>query len=230
MFDQDKIIIAIDGYSSCGKSSFAKSIAKKLDYIYVDTGAMYRAITLFAIRNGLIKKNIIDEVNLRKALPTITIKFVSNQNTHQQEINLNNENVEEQIRKIEVANAVSILSQIGFAREKMVELQRNMGKHKGIVMDGRDIGTVVFPEAEIKIFMTASPNIRAQRRYDELIAKGQQVQLEEIKANLIERDRMDTTRTESPLKQSEDALVLDNSQMTPEQQMEWFVKIYNERI
>ena len=230
MSTEKKIVIAIDGYSSCGKSTFAKVIAKELNYIYIDSGAMYRAITLFSLRKGLINKNIIDEAQLQSNINNISIEFRVNTDKTKKELFLNGENVEEEIRGLEVANNVSAISAIKFVRTRMVELQRQMGTLKGVVMDGRDIGTAVFPNAELKIFMTADPMVRAKRRYDELTAKGQHVSLDEIKKNIEQRDLMDTTRKESPLEKADDALILDNSYMTPEEQMVWVREHINNAI
>ncbi len=225
MGSPEKLLIAIDGFSSCGKSTFAKSIAGKLGYLYIDTGAMYRAVSLFALRNNLISDNQINTEKLKQLIGSVEVKFQKNTITGKNETLLNGEMVEKQIRGLEVSNAVSLVSQVKFVREKMVELQRQMGKEKGVVIDGRDIGTVVFPNADIKIFMTADPEVRAKRRYDELVAKGEKVSFEEIKKNVILRDQNDTNRAESPLKKADDALVLDNSYMTPADQMEWFSKL-----
>jgi cytidylate kinase len=221
MAENKKIIIAIDGYSSCGKSTFARMLAEYLKYTYLDTGAMYRAVTLCAIQNNCISNSDIDEKGLDKLLETIKIEFRRNEQKNVNETYLNGQNVEEQIRTLEVSSKVSVISSYKIVRERMVFLQREMSKQGGVVLDGRDIGTVVFPHAELKIFMTADPDIRAMRRYKELTDKGQQVDLSEIKANLEERDRIDTTRKESPLRQAEDALVLDNSYMTPQDQLVW---------
>ena len=215
------IVIAIDGYSSCGKSTVAKEVAKLLGYTYIDSGAMYRAVTLFCLRNELVIDGRIDEEKLRSRIHEVKIRFVYNPALQKHETWLNEDNVEEEIRRSEVANLVSPVAVIGFVREALVEQQREMGRNKGIVMDGRDIGTVVFPDAELKIFMTASPEIRAKRRYDEMIAKGQQVKMEDIVKNIVNRDRIDSTREISPLRQAEDAFVLDNSLLTREEQLEW---------
>ena len=217
-----KLIIAIDGYSSCGKSTFAKAIAQKLNYIYIDTGAMYRAVTLFTLRERLITNEIVNENFLKDRLDKIIVKFKKNEITGKNEMFLNNENVEQEIRRMEVSNSVSQISQLKFVREKMVDLQRQMGKSSGVVLDGRDIGTVVFPKADIKIFMTANPDIRAQRRFDELKAKGEKISFDEIKINLMKRDEIDTTRAESPLRKADDAIVLDNSNLSPDEQISWF--------
>jgi cytidylate kinase len=221
----NKMIIAVDGYSSCGKSTFAKAIAKELGYIYVDSGAMYRAVALYCLRKGIIINNDFDLRQIIKALNLIDIDFEFNRQTKEYETFLNNENVEEDIRSVEVSEVVSLISKIKKVREKILKLQRKIGKTEGIVMDGRDIGTVVFPEAELKIFMTANVDIRAKRRYDELIEKGLKVSFNEIKKNIDERDHQDVNRKESPLVKANDALELDNSNMTVEEQMDWFRKI-----
>jgi CMP/dCMP kinase len=224
-----KIIIAIDGYSSCGKSTFAKSIARELKYIYIDSGAMYRAVTLFCMRNGFIDHNQFDLNAILNNIGKMQVCFNFNNDTQVNETILNSENVENEIRGIEVSAHVSKVSQIHEVRERMVELQRQMGANKGIVMDGRDIGTVVFPEAELKIFMTASVDIRAQRRYDELIAKGYKVDFGEIKRNIIARDIADENRDISPLRKAEDATVLDNSRMSVKDQMIWVMDLIEKR-
>lgn len=224
-----KFIIAIDGYSSCGKSTFAKSIAKELGYIYIDSGAMYRAVTLFCIRKGFIKDNHLDTLALNDVLPEIHIDFVHNPDLNEYETFLNSENVEEEIREMEVTSHVSSVSQVHEVRERMVELQRQIGAARGIVMDGRDIGTVVFPDADIKIFMTASVDIRARRRYDELRAKGIDVNYEEIKSNIIARDIADENRDISPLRKADNAIVLDNSRMTVQEQMQWINSIIEKK-
>jgi CMP/dCMP kinase len=230
MPDIKKLIIAVDGYSSCGKSTFAKAIAQKLGYLYIDTGAMYRAVTLFSLRNHLIENEKIDRVKLISPLGRVSINFVRNQENGLDETFLNGENVESEIRGMEVSRHVSLVSAVKEVREKMVELQREMGKQKGVILDGRDIGTVVYPNADIKLFMTADPDVRAQRRYDELVAKGEKVSFAEIKENLLQRDKQDTSRAESPLRQAQDAIVLDNSHMNPKQQMEWFLKLLNTKL
>lgn len=229
MSNSKKIIIAVDGYSSCGKSTFAKAIAKKFDYIYIDTGAMYRAATLFALNNKLIGEGFFEKDNLIARLKDIAVTFAKNPVNNRVETFLNNVNVEEEIRSLYVSQFVSQVSQVKEVREKMVDLQRKMGESKGVVMDGRDIGSVVFPNAEIKLFMTADPNVRAQRRFDELKAKGQEVSFDDILKNVNDRDVQDTTRAESPLVKAADAVVLDNSYMTPEQQMEWFEKLFESK-
>ena len=224
IFPAKKIVIAIDGYSSCGKSTVAKEIAKKLDYIFIDSGAMYRAVTLFCLRNRLVLNGLINLQELLKSLPGIRIDFINNPSTLHNDIYLNGENVELEIRQLEVAQNVSQVAAIAEVRQLLVALQQEMGRSKGIVMDGRDIGTVVFPEAELKIFMTADPRIRAQRRYDEMMAKNELVNFDEILANIVERDRYDENRKESPLRKAEDAIVLDNSYMTREQQFQWILE------
>ena len=217
---KNNIIIAIDGYSSSGKSTLAKRLAKALDYKYIDTGAMYRAVTLHAIRNNWIHTdNKIAMNELINGLSDIEIQFIRKNST--QHTLLNDEDVEEEIRSLAVSNAVSYISQIKEVRKKMVTIQQRIGKNKGIVMDGRDIGTVVFPGAEIKFFMTADVESRAERRYKELKAKGMPVDKEEIRKNIKERDRIDENREESPLKKAKDAIVLDNSHMNEEEQFAW---------
>ena len=225
-----KIVIAIDGYSSGGKSTFAKAIASRLGYIFIDTGAMYRAVTLFAMRSGMIRNGEVDRKALVEALGRIRIGFRYNPEKGKSDIYLDGENVEDEIRGIEVSTWVSHVSSIAEVRALLVHLQQQMGKDKGIVMDGRDIGTVVFPDAELKIFMTASPHVRALRRYKELSGKGENVSLEEIERNIEERDRLDETRKESPLRRAKDAVLLDNSEMTVDGQMEWVMKLIEERI
>jgi len=222
-----KMIIAIDGYSSSGKSTFAKAIAKKLNYLYIDSGAMYRAVTLFCLREGIIAGEKIDLKKINQSLDKIRIEFVYNKPQNLYETYLNREKVEEKIRSITVSEHVSFVSIIKSVREKMVEAQRALGQNKNIVMDGRDIGTVVFPEADIKIFLTADVDVRAQRRYKELLEKGLEVSFEEVKKNIGERDYIDENRKESPLKKADDAIVLDNSNMTPDEQLEWFMNLYN---
>lgn len=216
-----KITIAIDGYSSCGKSTMAKSLAKNLGYIYVDSGAMYRAVTLFALREGLFTEDGIAEEKLEALLPNINISFVNDEATGKPQTYLNGECVENEIRNMEVSSHVSPIAALGFVREAMVKLQQLMGEKKGIVMDGRDIGTTVFPNAELKIFVTASAEVRAQRRFDELKAKGEVANYEDILKNVVERDYIDMHREVSPLKQADDAILLDNSNMTIEEQQEW---------
>jgi cytidylate kinase len=217
-----KVVIAVDGYSSCGKSTFAKAIATKLGYAYIDSGAMYRATTLYGIQNGMFDANgTLKAQDLIAALPLITISFKFNSEKHRNETFLNSICVEDEIRSIAVADKVSRVAEIGEVREQMVRLQQQMGKEKGIVMDGRDIGTVVFPNAEFKIFMTADPAIRAKRRYDEIKAKGEEVDINEVEANIRKRDHIDENREVSPLRKANDALILDNSHMTVAEQMVW---------
>ena len=214
----------MDGHSSCGKSTMAKALAKKIGYTYIDTGAMYRAVTLYAMRRGYIGKDGIDEEALRRELPQIKISF-GHENGQQYTI-LNGENVERQIRGMEVSGNVSPISAIGFVREAMVDLQREMGRQGAIIMDGRDIGTTVFPNAQLKIFVTATDEIRARRRYDELVQKGENPVYEDVLKNVRERDYIDSHRAVSPLRQADDAIVLDNSNMTVEQQDEWLMEQY----
>ncbi|MBE6210584.1 MAG: (d)CMP kinase [Rikenellaceae bacterium] len=223
-----KIIIAVDGFSSCGKSTFAKAIAAKLGYIFIDTGAMYRAVTLYALEHGAIRSGVVDEDAVVASLKDISIDFRFNPARGASDIYVNGDLVEGKIRTIEVSNCVSPVSSIREVREKLVAMQQQMGRKRGVVMDGRDIGTVVFPDAELKIFMTADPHIRALRRYDELRAKGDDVSLEEIEHNVRSRDEADMTRAISPLRQAEDAIVLDNSFMTIPEQMDWFMARYRE--
>lgn len=225
-----KIVIAIDGYSSCGKSTMAKDLAREVGYIYVDTGAMYRAVTLFAMRNGVFdEEGNIDEARLKALLPDVKLTFKLNSETKLPEVCLNGECVERDIRTLEVSQHVSPIAALPFVREKLVEQQQAMGKEKGIVMDGRDIGTVVFPDAELKIFVTASAEIRAQRRFKELEAKGMPANFDEILQNVEQRDYIDTHRETSPLRQADDALVLDNSHLTIADQKVWLMEKFNER-
>ena len=225
--NKHKIIIAIDGFSSCGKSTFAKAIARELGYIFIDTGAMYRAVTLYALEHGAIRSGIVDEDAVVRLLDQIAITFRFNPERGASDIYVNGHLVEGKIRTIEVSNCVSRVSSIRQVREKLVAMQQAMGRQRGVVMDGRDIGTVVFPNAEMKIFMTADPEVRARRRYDELLAKGDSVSLEEIRANIVARDKADMTRAISPLRQADDAVVLDNSHMTLEEQMTWFMERFD---
>lgn len=220
------ITIAIDGHSSCGKSTMAKDLAKEIGYIYIDTGAMYRAVTLFAMQNGLITDAGIDEDALRNRMPDILITFQLNEEIGRPDTYLNGVCVEREIRTMEVSKYVSPIATLGFVREAMVELQRLMGEAKGVIMDGRDIGTVVFPNAELKIFVTASADVRAKRRFDELTAKGESCNFDEILTNVVERDRIDSTRAISPLRKAEDAIVLDNSNMTIPEQKAWLLEQY----
>lgn len=219
-----KIIIAIDGFSSCGKSTFAKSIAARLGYIFIDTGAMYRAVTLYALEHGAIRSGIADEERIVALLPEIAITFRFNPQRGASDIYVNGDLVEGKIRTIEVSNCVSAVSSIREVREKLVAMQQQMGERRGVVMDGRDIGTVVFPDAELKIYMTADPRVRAERRYAELRAKGDEVSFDEVLDNVISRDKADMSRAISPLRKADDAVVLDNSRMTVGEQMEWFAR------
>jgi CMP/dCMP kinase len=225
-----KLIIAIDGYSSCGKSTFARAIASELNYIYIDSGAMYRAVTLYCMRRGYTGKGILKMNSILEDIRDIHISFVYNPDILEYETFLNSENVESYIRGIEVSSHVSMISQIPEVRTRMVELQRQIGVYKGIVMDGRDIGTVVFPDADLKIFMTASVDIRSKRRFDELKMKNIEVSFEEVKKNIIARDIADENRDISPLRRAEDAIVLDNSRMTVAMQMEWVMRIIKNKI
>ena len=225
-----RLIIAIDGYSSCGKSTFAKSIAKELNYIYIDSGAMYRAVTLYCLRRELVGTGVIHEQSIIGELKDIHVEFVYNPDISEYETFLNSENVEREIRGIEVSGHVSRISQIPEVRSRMVELQRQIGVFKGIVMDGRDIGTVVFPDADLKIFMTASVDIRAQRRYEELKSKGLNIDFEEIRKNIIARDITDENRDISPLRRADDAVILDNSRMTVGEQMDWVRRIVEDKL
>lgn len=224
--DNRRIIIAIDGHSSCGKSTFAKAIAARLGYIFIDTGAMYRAVTLYALEHGAIASGIVDESKVVSMLPHIEIDFRFNPQRGASDIYVNGDLVEGKIRTIEVSNCVSAVSSIGEVRAKLVAMQQQMGQRRGVVMDGRDIGTVVFPEAELKIYMTADPMVRAERRFKELTAKGDKVTIEEIYENVVSRDKADMTRAISPLRKADDAVVLDNSHMSVDQQMEWFDEQY----
>ena len=225
-----KIVIAVDGFSSCGKSTFAKLVAARLGYIFIDTGAMYRAVTLYALENGAIQNGILDEEVLVGLLDNIDISFRFNPERGASDIYVNDVWVEGKIRTIEVSNLVSAVSAVGEVRKRLVALQQRMGRDKGVVMDGRDIGTVVFPNAELKIFMTADPEVRAERRYAELLAKGEQVSKEEIVENIRQRDHLDQTRAISPLRKADDAIVLDNSGMTLEEEMEWFDQVFKLKI
>jgi cytidylate kinase len=220
-----KITIAIDGFSSTGKSTLAKELAKHLGYIYVDTGAMYRAVTLFAMQNGYIGVDFFDKQSLINSLPYIKLVFQFSPDLGFAEMYLNDVNVEIEIRTIEVSSFVSKVAEIPEVRSKLVEQQKEMGKNKGIVMDGRDIGTVVFPDADLKIFMTASANTRAQRRYDELIQKGDLVTFDEVLKNIEERDYIDTHREDSPLVMAKDAIEIDNSDITKQEQFEKVLKL-----
>lgn len=225
-----KITIAIDGYSSCGKSTMAKDLARSIGYVYIDTGAMYRAVTLYAMRHGIIHSGSIDTDRLKAEMGNINISFKLNTETGMPDTYLNGELVEREIRTLEVSNNVSPIATLAFVRAAMVCQQQAMGKEKGIVMDGRDIGTTVFPDAELKIFVTASPEVRAQRRYDELKGKGMPAEYNDILANVKERDYIDSHREVSPLRQAEDAIVLDNSHMTIPEQKEWLLAKFKETI
>lgn len=223
---EKKINIAVDGFSSCGKSTIAKGLAKKLDYTYIDSGAMYRAIALFAIRNGWITDSKIDEEALKEHISEIKISFKSNSEGGQ-DTYLNGENVESEIRTLQVSNGASRVSALGFVRKELVRQQQEMGREKGVVMDGRDIGTVVFPDAEMKLFLTSTPEIRAKRRFDEMVQKGENPLYEEVLANVKERDHRDTTRDESPLIKAVDAIELDNSDIGIEDQLIWALEMFN---
>ncbi|MBP5360448.1 MAG: (d)CMP kinase [Bacteroidaceae bacterium] len=226
-----KITIAFDGYSSCGKSTMAKELASSVGYTFVDTGAMYRAVTLMALRGGLFNnEGNLNEEGLRTMLSTATITQKYNPQLGQAETFLNGENVEGQIRNMDVSDRVSIIAALPFVRTEMVRQQQDMGRHGGIVMDGRDIGTTVFPNAEMKIFVTAKPEVRAQRRYLELKAKGEDVTIDEVLRNLEERDYIDSHREVSPLRQADDAVVLDNTNLTRAEQSAMLLALYNERI
>lgn len=228
--DNKRIIIAIDGHSSCGKSTFAKAIAARLGYIFIDTGAMYRAVTLYAAENGAIVNGIVDEERVEAMLKDINIDFRFNPQRGASDIYVNGDLVEGKIRGIEVSNSVSAVSSIGAVRQKLVAMQQQMGSNGGVVMDGRDIGTVVFPNAELKIYMTADAMVRAERRYKELTAKGDSVTIEQIYENVVSRDKADMSRAISPLRKADDAVVLDNSHMSVEEQMSWFDEQYQRVI
>ena len=225
-----KITIAIDGYSSTGKSTIAKQLAKVMGYVYVDSGAMYRAMTLFAMNKNWISEGHLDKEKLLTSLDSVSLSFELNPTIGYAEIFLNGVNVENQIRTIQVSNLVSKIAAISQVRKKMVTIQKKIGKDKGVVMDGRDIGTVVFPDAELKLFMTSSAEIRAQRRYDELIAGGQRVSFEEVFNNVVERDRIDTSRADSPLIKAEDAIEIDNSHLTKEEQFKKVLQLSRRRL
>lgn len=218
--ERKRITIAIDGHSSSGKSTMAKELAREIGYAYIDTGAMYRAVTLYCLQNGLFDGDRIDEERLAREIEGIRIRFVFNAETGRPDTYLNDVLVEQEIRSMEVANRVSEIAALGFVRRVMVAQQKEMGRMKGVVMDGRDVGTVIFPDAELKVFVTASPEIRAQRRLDELKSKGMEAAYEEVLQNVMHRDHIDSTRAEGPLRQAEDARVLDNSAMTREEQRE----------
>ncbi|MDR1526456.1 MAG: (d)CMP kinase [Dysgonamonadaceae bacterium] len=223
-----KMVVAIDGHSSCGKSTMAKELARVTGYTYIDSGAMYRAVTLYCLEHGLFKGDAPDGENLRKALRDIHLSFQTNPETGRSETYLNGRNVEKEIRSMEVADKVSPVAAIGFVREEMVKQQQALGREKGIVMDGRDIGTVVFPNAELKLFVTASPEIRAQRRLEELTAKGESTTLEEVLHNLSKRDRIDSTRKDGPLKKAVDAIVIDNSNLSISEQNRKVLELFEE--
>lgn len=225
--DKKRIIIAIDGHSSCGKSTFAKAIAARLGYIFIDTGAMYRAVTLYALENDIIVNGIVDEERIKASLKDVDIDFRFNPQRGASDIYVNGDLAEGKIRTIEVSNCVSAVSSIAEVRSKLVAMQQLMGRKGGVVMDGRDIGTVVFPDAEIKIYMTADPMVRAERRFKELTAKGDKVTLQEVYDNVVSRDKADMSRAISPLRKADDAVILDNSYMSVEEQMTWFDNLYN---
>lgn len=223
-----KIVVAVDGFSSCGKSTMAKELARETGYIYVDTGAMYRAVSLFCIQKGLMTETGINEAEIARELEKISLEFKPNADG-KSEMYLNGENVENAIRTLEVANGASRVSTLGVVRRELVRQQQLMGVNKGIVMDGRDIGTVVFPQAELKVFLTASPEIRAKRRMDEMIAKGEQVDYESVLANVKERDERDVNRAESPLRKASDAIEIDNSNLTPAEQQDILRTLFAEK-
>jgi CMP/dCMP kinase len=223
-----RIIIAIDGYSSCGKSTLAKALAARLGYAYIDSGAMYRCVALYALDHGIIKDQRFEEKEIIKILPKLHISFQFNPHTKTNETYLNGENVEKQIRTLEVAAVVSKVSAVKEVRAHMAAIQRSMGKKKGIVMDGRDIGTHIFPDAELKIFMTADTDVRVQRRLDELNSKGLHVEKSEVKENLLQRDHDDTHRKENPLVKAKDCIVLDNSDLSKEEQLDYVLKLIND--
>ncbi len=226
-----KIVIAIDGHSSCGKSTMAKDLAREIGYVYVDTGAMYRAVTLYAMRAGLFNaEGKIDAEKLQQLMPQIAITFRFNSDTGRPDTYLNGQLVEREIRSIDVSSHVSQVAALSFVRSAMVEQQQAMGRNKGIVMDGRDIGTTVFPEAELKIFVTATAEVRARRRYDELKSKGMDASYEEILSNVQQRDYIDSHREVSPLRQADDAILLDNSNMTIPEQKQWLMQQYLDKV
>lgn len=218
-----KIIIAIDGFSSCGKSTMAKSLARNIGYLYFDSGAMYRAVALYCLENNLVSEDGIDTETLKGRMGDIQISFIADPITKNSITLLNGRDVEKEIRSIEVSKVVSKVAALDFVRTDMIDQQRRMGESKGIVMDGRDIGTTVFPNAEMKIFVTASAEVRAQRRYDEIIARGDKADYNEILENVQQRDHIDQTREVSPLRKADDALLLDNSHMTREEQEAWLI-------
>ena len=226
MQNKKKINIAVDGFSSCGKSTIAKGLAKELGYTYIDSGAMYRAVALYAIRKGWLTDSLMDENEITKHITDVKITFKPNL-FGMQETYMNGENVEGEIRTLEVANGASRVSTLEAVRAEMVRQQQEMGLKKGVVMDGRDIGTVVFPDAEMKLFLTSSPEIRAKRRYDEMVSKGESPLYEDVLANVKERDQRDTTREVSPLKQADDAILLDNSEIGIDEQLQWALNMFN---
>lgn len=226
MQNKKKINIAVDGFSSCGKSTIAKGLAKELGYTYIDSGAMYRAVALYAIRKGWLTDSLMDENEITKHITDVKITFKPNL-FGMQETYMNGENVEGEIRTLEVANGASRVSTLEAVRAEMVRQQQVMGLKKGVVMDGRDIGTVVFPDAEMKLFLTSSPEIRAKRRYDEMVSKGESPLFEDVLANVKERDQRDTTREVSPLKQAVDAILLDNSEIGIDEQLQWALNMFN---
>lgn len=230
MKTEKKLIIAIDGFSSCGKSTVAKQLAKHLHYVYIDTGAMYRAVTLFCINKKLIDKDVVNVQELKKYINDIDIKFVFNKSINKYETLLNDSVVEDKIRSVLVSDKVSPVSKIDFVRKKMMDLQRQLGENGGVVMDGRDIGTAVFPNADIKIFMTASVQTRAERRYKEMIEKNADVSFEQIRENIEKRDFIDQNRDIAPLKQADDAFVLDNSNLNREQQLKKIIEIVEQKL
>ncbi len=225
-----KITIAIDGYSSCGKSTLAKTLASKMGYHYIDSGAMYRAATLYLLRHNLLESKKLNEDEINKVLDDIHVTFQYNPSLKYSETFLNEENVEKEIRQMPVSDNVSRVSTLKAVRSKMIALQKELGKHKGVVMDGRDIGTAVFPDAELKLFMTADIEVRVQRRFDEMTSKGNQVTQEEVKKNLASRDYEDTHRKENPLVKAKDAIVLDNSDLDKQQQLDFVIRVINDLL
>jgi len=225
-----KLVIAVDGYSSSGKSTLAKDFAAELEYAFIDTGAMYRAVTLAASRAGVLNDNKVDEVLLKELVDRIKIRFTYNRELKKSQTFLDGELVEEEIRSMEISNKVSYIAQIPFVRTKLVDMQREMGKEASVIMDGRDIGTVVFPNADIKLFVTADVQIRAERRYKEMIANGLDVTLEEVIDNVRKRDHIDETRDESPLRKADDAIVLDTGKFTPREQLDWLLEIVKNKL
>ena len=225
-----RITIAIDGHSSCGKSTMAKDLAREVGYVYVDTGAMYRSVTLYALRHGLFNEDgSVKTAELEAEMPNIQISFRFNRETGRPDTYLNGKRVEDEIRSLEVSNHVSPIAAVPFVRAAMVAQQQQMGKDKGVVMDGRDIGTTVFPDAELKVFVTASAEVRAQRRFDELKAQGMPADYDDILKNVQERDYIDSHREVSPLRKADDAILLDNSNMTIDEQREWLIERFTER-